>query len=134
MTERMKGLIGADELMEKWPGIAGADAAAVFGREAWAMPVGYNGNDATLVKDATRERDVIGLEIRFDAERHFLGLAVSDAYQDYSIGHAFVLGNANYSRADKVEYLPIYFTMFLKKDPLPPDMVYELPEWEGLKS
>ena len=32
MTERMKGLIGADELMEKWPGIAGADAAAVFGQ------------------------------------------------------------------------------------------------------
>ena len=46
----------------------------------------------------------------------------------YSIGHAFVLGNANYSRADGVEYLPIYFTMFMKKDPLPPDMVYELPE------
>ena len=46
----------------------------------------------------------------------------------YSIGHAFVLGNANYSRVDKIEYLPIYFTMFLKKDTLPPDMVYELPE------
>ena len=36
----------------------------------------------------------------------------------------------NYSRVDKIEYLPIYFTMFLKKDPLPPDMVYELPERE----
>ena len=48
------------------------------------MPVGYEGNDATLVKDATRERDVIGLEIRFDAERHFLALAVSDAYPELS--------------------------------------------------
>ena len=38
-----------EELIEKWPGIAGADAAAVFGMDAWAMPVGYNGNDATLV-------------------------------------------------------------------------------------
>ena len=76
--------MSAEEIMEKWPGIAGADAAAVFGRKAWAMPVGYAGNDATLVKDATRERDVIGLEIRFDAERHFLGLAVSDAYPELS--------------------------------------------------
>ena len=76
--------MNGEELIEKWPGIAGADAAAIFGKDAWAMLVGYAGNDATLVKDATRERDVIGLEIRFDAERHFLGLAVSDAYPDLS--------------------------------------------------
>ena len=76
--------MSAEELIAKWPGIAGADAAAIFGMDAWAMPVGYNGNDATLVKDATRERDVIGLEIRFDAERHFLALAVSDAYPELS--------------------------------------------------
>ena len=76
--------MSANELIEKWPGIAGAEAAAIFGMDAWAMPVGYNGNDATLVKDATRERDVIGLEIRFDAERHFLALAVSDAYPELS--------------------------------------------------
>ena len=76
--------MNVNELIEKWPGIAGADAAAVFGMEAWAMPVGYDGNDATLVKDATRERDVIGLEVKFDAERHFLGLAVADAYPELS--------------------------------------------------
>ena len=76
--------MSAEELIGNWPGIAGANAAELFGREAWAMPVGYNGNDATLVKDATRERDVIGLEIKFDAERHFLGLAVSDAYPELS--------------------------------------------------
>ena len=76
--------MNAEELIAMWPGIAGADASAVFGREAWAMPVGYNGNDATLVKDETRERDVIGLEIKFDAERHFLGLAVSEAYPELS--------------------------------------------------
>ena len=76
--------MNGEELIEKWPGIAGADAAAIFGKDAWAKPVGYAGNDATLVKDATRERDVIGLEIRFDAERHFLGLAVSDAYPELS--------------------------------------------------
>ena len=76
--------MSAEELIEKWPGVAGAEAAAIFGMDAWAMPVGYAGNDATLVKDATRERDVIGLEIKFDAERHFLALAVSDAYPELS--------------------------------------------------
>ena len=73
-----------EELIEKWPGIAGAAAEAIFGREAWAMNVGYAGNDATLVKDATRERDVIGLAIRFDDEPHFLAFAVSDAYPELS--------------------------------------------------
>ena len=76
--------MNADELIGNWPGIAGADAADLFGREAWAMPVGYNGEDATLVRDETRERDVIGLEIKLDAERHFLGLADSDAYPELS--------------------------------------------------
>lgn len=76
--------MNASELIEKWPGIAEADAAAIFGMEAWAMPVGYAGNDATLVKDATRERDVIGLEIKFDNEVHFLSIAVSDAYPELS--------------------------------------------------
>ena len=76
--------MNAEELIEKWPGIAGADAAAIFGMDAWAMPVGYAGNDATLVKDATRERDVIGLAIKFDDEPHFLAIAVSDAYPELS--------------------------------------------------
>ena len=38
--------MSANELIETWPGIAGANAAEIFGREAWAMPVGYNGNAA----------------------------------------------------------------------------------------
>ena len=76
--------MNAIELMEKWPGIAGADAAAVFGMDAWAMGVSYAGNDATLVKDATRERDVIGLEIKLDDEVHFLSIAVSDDYPELS--------------------------------------------------
>lgn len=76
--------MNAEELIEKWPGIAGRDAAAIFGMDAWAMTVGYAGNDATLVKDATRERDVIGLAIKFDDEPHFLAIAVSDAYPELS--------------------------------------------------
>lgn len=76
--------MNAEELIEKWPGIAGRDAAAIFGMDAWAMTVGYAGNDATLVKDATRERDVIGVNVRFDDELHLLSLAVSDAYPELS--------------------------------------------------
>ena len=76
--------MNAEELIEKWPGITGADAAAIFAMDAWAMPVGYDGNDVTLVRDATRERDVIGLAIKFDDEPHFLALAVSDAYPELS--------------------------------------------------
>lgn len=73
--------MNASELIGKWPGIP-ADARAIFAREAWAMPVSYRGNDATLVRDATRERDVIGIDIAFDDEPHFLALAVSDDYPE----------------------------------------------------
>lgn len=76
--------MNAEELIERWPGIAGRDAESFFRHAAWAMNVGYAGNDATLVKDATRERDVIGLAIAFDDEPHFLALAVSDAYPELS--------------------------------------------------
>ena len=76
--------MNANELMEKWPGIAGADAASVFGMDAWALPIGYNGKDAKLIKDATRERDVIGLAIRFEQDEHFLAIALSDAYPELS--------------------------------------------------
>ena len=30
--------MSANELIEKWPDVAGADAAAIFGMDAWAMP------------------------------------------------------------------------------------------------
>ena len=74
--------MNASELIEKWPGIAGANAAAVFGMEAWSMAVSYRGNDATLVRDGTRERDVIGLDVAFDGEPHFLAVAASDDYPE----------------------------------------------------
>ena len=47
---------------------------------------------------------------------------------EYGIAHATVLSNANYSKAGVVEYLPIYFTMFLERDTLPETMIYELPK------
>lgn len=74
--------MNGNELIAKWPEIGGADAATVFGMDAWAKSVSYRGGDATLVKDATRERDVVGIEIAFDDERHFLAVAVSDDYPE----------------------------------------------------
>lgn len=76
--------MNGNELIAKWPGIAGADAAAVFGMAAWALPVGYDGKDVKLVKDRTHERDVIGLAIRFEHDEHFLAIALSDVYPELS--------------------------------------------------
>ena len=76
--------MNAIELIEKWPGWTEATPTEIFGSEAWAMPVSYRGSEAVLVKDAVRERDVIGLDIRLDDEQHFLALAVSDDYPELS--------------------------------------------------
>ena len=46
--------------------------------------------------------------------------------EDFKIADALVLGNGNYSKEGKIEYMPIYFAMFLKKDVLPEDLTYEL--------
>ncbi len=48
--------------------------------------------------------------------------------EEYGIAHATVLSNANYSKEGKVEYLPIYFTMFMKRDPIPETLIYDLPD------
>jgi uncharacterized protein len=45
----------------------------------------------------------------------------------YGLKGAFVFSNANYSKDGGIEYLPIYFLMFMLKNPLPTDMIYELP-------
>ena len=74
--------MNANELIESWPGWTEATPTEIFGSEAWAMPVSYRGSEAVLVKDAVRERDVIGLDIRFDDVQHFLALAVSDDYPE----------------------------------------------------
>lgn len=46
---------------------------------------------------------------------------------EYGIPRAIVLSNANHGRDGKVEYLPIYLTMFMQRDNLPEEMIYELP-------
>ena len=47
--------------------------------------------------------------------------------EEYGIAHAVVLSNANYSMDGAIEYLPVYFTLFLERDALPETMFYELP-------
>lgn len=46
---------------------------------------------------------------------------------EYGIPHATVLCNANYSRDGKIEYMPIYFSMFFRRNPIPETLIYELP-------
>ena len=45
---------------------------------------------------------------------------------NFKIAKALVLSNGNYSKEGKIEYMPIYFAMFLKKDALPETLTYEL--------
>ena len=45
--------------------------------------------------------------------------------EDFKIAKASVLSNGNYSKEGKIEYMPIYFAMFLKKDALPETLTYE---------
>jgi predicted AAA+ superfamily ATPase len=46
--------------------------------------------------------------------------------EDFKIAKALVLSNGNYSKEGKIEYMPIYFAMFLKKNALPETLTYEL--------
>ncbi|MBQ6247671.1 MAG: ATP-binding protein [Kiritimatiellae bacterium] len=46
--------------------------------------------------------------------------------EDFKIAKALVLSNGNYFKDGKIEYMPIYFAMFLKKDALPEMLTYEL--------
>ena len=46
---------------------------------------------------------------------------------EYGVKHAVVLSNANYSVDGKIEYLPIYFSMFLQRDNLPEELIYKIP-------
>ena len=46
--------------------------------------------------------------------------------KEYGIERAIVLSGANCSKAEHVEYLPVYFTMFMEKSGIPDKMIYEL--------
>ena len=46
---------------------------------------------------------------------------------DYGFKGASVFCNANTAKDGVVDYLPIYFTMFMQRNPLPPNMNYDLP-------
>lgn len=68
--------------------------------------------------------------IEVKSGRHYRSHAALDKLigkTEYGISHATVLSNANYGRDGKVEYLPIYLTMFMQRDHLPEEMIYELP-------
>lgn len=69
--------------------------------------------------------------IEVKSGRHYKSHSALDnmlATAEYGIAEATVLSNANYSKDGKVEYLPIYFTMFMGKDAMPETMIYELPD------
>ncbi|MDW7656188.1 MAG: AAA family ATPase [Bacillota bacterium] len=71
--------------------------------------------------------DVLPIEVKSgkDYLRH---LALTNVMQTeaYQIPQAFVLSNENVCVAGKIHYLPVYMTMFLKKNELPDDLVYKI--------
>lgn len=73
-----------------------------------------------------RKGDVLPLEIKSgkDYTKH-AALRNVMASDEYAIPEAFVFHNGNISVADRVTYYPIYMLMFLKKDPLPDDVLYK---------
>ncbi len=76
-----------------------------------------------LIEDGGR---VEPIEVK--SGRHYKSHAALDGLignTDYGVGHAYVLSGANYSRDGNVEYLPVYFVMFFKRNPLPEKMIWD---------
>ncbi len=70
------------------------------------------------------------MPIEVKSGKHYRSHATLDnliGKAEYGIPRAIVLSNANHGRDGKVEYLPIYLTMYMRRDNLPEDMIYELP-------
>ena len=78
-----------------------------------------------LIED---EGSVTPIEVK--SGRHYKSHAALDNLlenEQYGIKRAVVLSNANYSKSGKVEYMPVYFAMFFCRNPIPEEMIYELP-------
>ena len=76
------------------------------------------------------ERDSRVEPIEVKSGRHYKAHAALDnlmSNRDYGLDHAIVFSNSNCAREGRVDYLPVYFVMFLKKDSLPENLIYELP-------
>lgn len=76
-----------------------------------------------LIEDGGR---VEPIEVK--SGRHYKSHAALDnliGNDDYGIEHAIVLSNANYSKTCNVEYMPIYFSMFFRRNPLPGKLIYK---------
>ena len=68
----------AFELLKGWPGWANANAERVLASPAWRMNVEYDGKPAEVTVAQDGADDLLWLEVAFDDERHFLGVADSE--------------------------------------------------------
>ena len=74
--------MNAHELLAKWPTWEKADAGAIFDSPAWMMPVRWGESSAVLRRADLKERDVIGIAVRFDGEENFVGIGNWEAFPD----------------------------------------------------
>lgn len=70
------------DLLAKWPGWEKASAENYFDSPAWAMPVRWGDTPCLLRRAQFKERDVIGIGLRFDDDENFLGIGNRAAFPD----------------------------------------------------
>lgn len=70
------------DLLARWPGWDAKTPRELMESAAWAMRVRWGDDEARLRFSDNRPRDVIGLEIAFDDEKHFLGIGERAAFPD----------------------------------------------------
>lgn len=76
--------MNALDLLSKWPSWEKAGAEFIFNSPAWAMPVRWRDTPCTLHRADFKERDIIGLNIRFEDENNFLGIGNRSSFPDLS--------------------------------------------------
>lgn len=70
------------DLLSKWPGWEKASAEDIFDSPAWAMPVRWGDVPCLLRRATFKERDVIGIGLRFDDDENFLGIGKRATFHD----------------------------------------------------
>ena len=97
---------------------------------AHGFPLYYFASRKVGEVDFLVEQDGCVIPVEVKSGRHYKSHSALDGLmrtKEYGIERAIVLSGANYSKAGHVEYLPVYFTMFMEKSGIPEKMIYELP-------
>lgn len=76
--------MNAFELLLKWPSWEKASPENIFDSPAWAITTRWRDTPCVLRRTDFKERDVLGIELLFEGQSHFLGLGCRDSFADLS--------------------------------------------------